>query len=388
MISLLARWLLHSNRISASDARKGYGILCSAVGIFLNAALFLGKFAAGLLSGSIAITADAFNNLSDAGSSFVALLGFHLAGQKPDNDHPFGHGRMEYLSALVVSMLILLMGFELAKSSVRKILTPAPVEAGGLVIAILCASIAVKLYMACYNHRLGKQLNAPAMLATASDALCDCVATTAVLLSTLAGHYAGVMIDGWCGAAVALFIFWSGLKSARDTIDPLLGTPPSPELVNSIRDLVLQHPGIIGVHDLIVHDYGPGRIMISLHAEVAEDSDLLTTHERIDHIERELQETLGCQAVIHIDPVAVGNCLATETRQRITTLVSLIDEGITIHDFQLIPEEDGILRVSFDAAVPFGFRLTDEQTAEKIISAVTTLDSSYRVVIRVERPFT
>ena len=385
MISLLARLFLKGKTDAA--LRQGYGILCGAVGMFLNAALFIGKFAAGTLAGSIAITADAFNNLSDAGSSFISLLGFHLAGQKPDPDHPFGHGRMEYLSGLVISMLILLMGFELGKTSVGKILHPASVEASPLVIAILCVSIAVKFYMAVYNHRLGKRLSAPAMAVTALDSLCDCAATSAVLIATLAGRATGLPLDGWVGLLVTLFILWSGIKAAKDTVDPLLGTPPSREFVESIRTVVLQHSGIEGIHDLIVHNYGPGRVMISLHAEVAEDGDLLTTHEQIDHIERELQETLGCHAVIHIDPVAVGNCRTNEIRDRITTLVRLIDEDISIHDFRLT-EDAACTTVSFDAAVPFGFRLTDEQTANKITAAVHALDAGYRVEVHVERPFT
>ena len=269
MISLLARLFLKTEGRDEAALRKEYGILCGAVGIALNVLLFAGKFFAGTLSGSIAITADAFNNLSDAGSSFVTLLGFQLAGQKPDSDHPFGHGRIEYLSGLAVSMLILLMGFELAKSSLDKILHPAPVDSSWLVIAILCVSIAVKLYMSFYNRSLGKKLNAPAMLATAADSLSDSVATTAVLIATLVGRFSGLMIDGWCGILVAAFILWSGFNAAKDTINPLLGTPPTHEFVDQIKHLVMAHPAIIGIHDLIVHDYGPGRVMISLHAEVS-----------------------------------------------------------------------------------------------------------------------
>ena len=387
MITLLARLFLKSRQHSLPALRKGYGILCGAVGIFLNLALFGGKFAAGTISGSIAITADAFNNLSDAGSSFISLLGFYLAGQKPDPQHPFGHGRMEYLSGLVISMLILLMGFELGKTSVEKILHPAPVEVSPLVLAILLVSIAVKGYMAFYNHRLGKRLEAPAMRVTALDSLCDCAATTAVLLATLAGAFLGITVDGWVGILVSLFILWSGIKAAKETIDPLLGTPPSREFVDRIREIVLQHDGIEGIHDLIVHNYGPGRIMISLHAEVADDGDLLATHEQIDHIERELQETLGCHTVIHIDPVAVGDSRTDEARCRIETLVRCIDEAISIHDFRLVPEGDTVC-VVFDATVPFNFRLTDQQVTDRIITAVQTMDNTCRVVVRVERPFT
>ncbi|MBE6964260.1 MAG: cation transporter, partial [Ruminococcaceae bacterium] len=257
MISLLAKLFLKPEGKSEAALRKGYGTLCGAVGIALNVLLFAGKFLAGTLSGSIAITADAFNNLSDAGSSFVTLLGFQLADQKPDADHPFGHGRIEYLSGLVVSMLILLMGFELAKSSLDKILHPVPVEADALVLAILCVSIAVKLYMSFYNRRLGKKLNSSAMLATAADALSDSASTFAVLIATLIGTFTDLAIDGWAGMLVAIFIFWSGINAARDTINPLLGNPPSEELVQQIRDIVMKHDGIQGIHDLIVHDYGP-----------------------------------------------------------------------------------------------------------------------------------
>ena len=387
MISLLARLFLKPHQRPVETLRKGYGILCGAVGMFLNLALFAGKFTAGTLSGSIAITADAFNNLSDAGSSFISLLGFYLAGQKPDPHHPFGHGRMEYLSGLVISMLILLMGFELGKSSVEKILHPTPVDSSPLVLAILLASIAVKGYMAFYNHALGKRLEAPAMRVTALDSLCDCAATTAVLLATLAGRFLGIAVDGWVGILVSLFILWSGIKAAKETVDPLLGAPPSREFVDRIREIVLQHPGIEGVHDLIVHNYGPGQVMISLHAEVADDGDLLATHERIDHIERELQETLGCHTVIHMDPVAVGDSRTDEARRRIETLVRCIDESISIHDFRLVPEGDTVC-VVFDAAVPFHFRLTDRQVEERIVTAVQALDNTCRVVVRVERPFT
>ena len=246
MISLLARLFLKPEGKAESDLRKAYGVLCGAVGISLNVLLFLGKFFAGTVSGSIAITADAFNNLSDAGSSFVTMMGFQLAGQKPDSDHPFGHGRIEYLSGLAVSMLILLMGFELAKSSVDKILHPAPVDFSPLILVILCASIAVKLYMSFYNRRLGKKLNSAAMQATAADSLSDSVSTLAVLIATLVGHFTDLLIDGWVGILVALFILWSGFKAIKETVDPLLGTPPTHEFVEEIRALVMDSPGIIG----------------------------------------------------------------------------------------------------------------------------------------------
>lgn len=388
MISLLARLFIKPDPAREEpETRRAYGVLCGIVGICLNVLLFAGKFLAGTLSGSIAITADAFNNLSDAGSSFVTMIGFHLAGQKPDIHHPFGHGRMEYLSGLAVSMLILLMGYELATTSLGKILNPAPVESGTLVVVILCASIAVKLYMASYNHRLGKKLGAPAMTATAVDSLSDSVSTAAVLIATLVGQYTGWMIDGWAGLVVAAFILWSGVKSAKETIDPLLGTPPTQELVQKIRDLVMAHPGIIGIHDLIVHDYGPGRVMISLHAEVPSSEDVLDLHDEIDNVEKELREKLGCEAVIHMDPIVTDDGLTTQTRERVAALVRCIDDDITIHDFRMVSGTTHT-NVIFDAVVPFGFRLTDEQVEEKIRSAVRALDGSYYAVVTVERSYT
>ena len=387
MISFLARLFLKTEGRDEAALRKEYGILCGAVGIALNVLLFAGKFFAGTLSGSIAITADAFNNLSDAGSSFVTLLGFQLAGQKPDSDHPFGHGRIEYLSGLAVSMLILLMGFELAKSSLDKILHPAPVDSSWLVIAILCVSIAVKLYMSFYNRSLGKKLNAPAMLATAADSLSDSVATTAVLIATLVGRFSGLMIDGWCGILVAAFILWSGFNAAKDTINPLLGTPPTHEFVDQIKHLVMAHPAIIGIHDLIVHDYGPGRVMISLHAEVSASENVLELHDEIDNVESELREKLGCEAVIHMDPIVTDDGVTGETRKRVASLVHCIDDEINIHDFRMVagPSHTNVI---FDAVVPYGFRLTDSEVEEKIKTAVRTLDGNYFAVVKVERSYT
>ncbi|MBS5659337.1 MAG: cation transporter [Oscillibacter sp.] len=385
MISLLERLFLRKK--DPADLRRGYGMLCGAVGIGLNLLLFGGKFLAGTLSGSIAITADAFNNLSDAGSSFVTLVGFHLAGQKPDVHHPFGHGRIEYLSGLAVSMLILLMGFELGRSSLDKILHPSPVDSSPLVLGILCVSIAVKLYMAFYNHTLGKKLSAPAMLATAVDSLSDSAATFAVLAATLVGQFSGVLIDGWVGLLVAALILWSGAKSAKETIDPLLGTPPTHEFVQRIRDLVMAHPGIIGIHDLIVHDYGPGRVMISLHAEVPATENVLDIHDEIDNVEKELQEKLGCEAVIHMDPIVTDDGVTAETRQRVAALVRCIDDEISIHDFRMVSGATHT-NLIFDAVVPFGFRLTDAQVAEKIKTAVRALDGTYYAVVHVERSYT
>ena len=386
MISLLARLFIKQSG-DEQAVRKAYGILCGAVGIGFNVLLFIGKFFAGTLAGSIAITADAFNNLSDAGSSFVTLLGFQMAGQKPDSEHPFGHGRIEYLSGLAVSMLILLMGVELAKSSLQKILHPEPVDSSPVVIAILCVSIAVKLYMFSYNRRLGRKLNSSAMEAISMDSLSDSAATLAVLIATLVGHFTGLMIDGWCGILVAAFILWSGFNAAKDTLDPLLGTPPTREFVTQIRDIIMAHKSILGIHDLIVHDYGPGRVMISVHAEVSASENVLELHDEIDNVEKELREKLGCEAVIHMDPIVTDDGITEETRQRVAALVHCIDDEINIHDFRMVvgPTHTNVI---FDAVVPFKFRLTDAEVREKIEAAVRALDGNYYAVVNVERPYT
>ena len=388
MIRFLAR-LFIKNADDPKDpaVRAAYGILCGAVGIFLNVLLFAGKFFAGSLSGSIAITADAFNNLSDAGSSVITLLGFRLGGQKPDPEHPFGHGRMEYLSGLLVSMLIILMGFELARSSLDKILHPEPVAFSAVSAAILAASICVKLYMCCYNRSVGGRIQSSAMRAAAMDSLSDSAATAAVLLAGVIGRVTGLQIDGWCGALVALFILWSGLQSGRDTLNPLLGQPPSAELVESIRQIVMSGRDVQGMHDLIVHDYGPGRRMISLHAEVPADEDLLKIHDEIDNIESQLKRELGCEAVIHMDPVVSDGGVIDETHRKVAELARCIDEQISIHDFRMIigPTHTNLI---FDAVVPFRFRLSDEQVREKLRRAVKTLDERYCAVVNVERSYT
>ncbi len=387
MISVLAKWLIPNwEQVEDGAVRRAWGALCGFVGIGLNILLFAGKLVAGTLSGSIAITADAFNNLSDAGSSVVTLLGFRLAGKKPDAGHPFGHGRLEYVSGLIVAGLILLMGAELAKSSVDKILHPEAVTFSWLAAGILLASIGVKLYMYLYNRAVGKKIKSAAMSATAADSLSDTAATSAVLLAMVIGKLTDVQLDGWVGLVVALFILWSAVQAARDTISPLLGQAPDPMLVKEIESLVMAHDTVVGIHDLVVHDYGPGRCIISLHAEVPADEQVLELHDVIDNIEEELAQKLHCEAVIHMDPVVVGDPTVTALHQQVAALVKTIDPRITIHDFRMVPGQTHT-NLIFDAVIPFDERLTRQQVADRIRQMVSEMEGDYRAVVKVENSY-
>ena len=387
MIGLLAKHLIKDyQNITAPEVRRAYGVLCGAVGIAINLLLFALKLLAGTLAGSVAITADAFNNLSDAGASIVTLLGFRLAGQKPDTEHPFGHGRIEYISGLIVSLVILLMGFELLRDAVGAILHPEAVECSALTVSILLVSISDKFYMYCYNHGVGKKLNAAAMQATAADSLSDCAATTAVLLATLAGHFLHWQIDGWCGLVVSLLILWAGFQAAKDTLSPLLGQPPTEEFVQQIHDIVMANKSICGIHDLVVHDYGPGRVMISLHAEVPAHGDILALHDEIDNVEKELHDRLGCEAVIHMDPIVTNDEAVNAAHEKIAALVRSIDENISIHDFRMVtgPTHTNVI---FDAVVPYRCKMSDREAEEKIKKAVHELDPHYFAVVQIDKSY-
>lgn len=366
--------------------RQAYGLLSGGVGIVLNLLLSAGKFVAGVLTGSIAVTADAFNNLSDAGSSVVTLVGFRMAAKRADDDHPFGHGRIEYLSGLAVAVAILVVGLELAKSSLEKVLHPVEVAFSWLSVGILCTSILVKLWMFFFNRNLSRRIDSAAMMATATDSLSDAAATSAVLLGTLVGHFADLHIDGWVGILVAVFILRAGWGAAKDTLDPLLGQSPDPELVRGIQETVLGRPEIVGMHDLVVHDYGPGRCMASLHAEVPMDADILVIHDVIDNLERELRRKLGVEVVIHMDPIAVGDPRTDALKAQVTELVRRIDPDMTIHDFRMTagPEHTNLI---FDVAVPYHCRLEDEQVQEAIGAAVKALPGNYYTVVSVDHVY-
>ena len=388
MITLLSKiFIKNTKEDDPSRIRQAYGVLSGSVGIFFNILLFGSKFLAGILSNSIAITADAFNNLSDAGSSVITLIGFKMAGQKPDPGHPFGHGRIEYLSGLAVSAAILLMAAELIKSSVIKIFKPTEIVFSPIAVGILLFSILIKCYMYIYNKSLSKKINSEALMATAADSLSDTLSTTVVLITTVAAHFTGLHLDGICGVLVGLFILYTGITSAKNTLNPLLGQAPDSAFVAEIEELVLSYDDVIGIHDLLVHNYGPGRLMISLHAEVPADGDILTLHDMIDNIERSLQEKLKCDAVIHMDPISVNDPEVNSLKETVSGFLHEIDDSLTLHDFRIVkgPTHTNII---FDIVLPYEFRLCDEAVLALMEAKIKELDSSYYAVINIDKKYT
>ena len=385
MIHLLSAIFIKNRRnYSSPQVRQAYGTLCGAAGIGLNLLLFLGKWIAGTLSHSIAITADAFNNLSDAGSSIITLIGFRISGQKPDPEHPFGHGRMEYISGLLVSVAILIMGFELVKSSVEKIIHPEAIDSSPVILGILAASILVKLYMFYYNRSISSKIDSAAMKATAMDSLSDTVSTALVLAATVISQLTGLLLDGWFGVLVGIFILYTGGSTLKETMDLLLGQPPKKEFIKEIRKIVISHPDI---HDLIVHDYGPGRLMISLHAEVDAQGDIQAIHEQIDHIEHELQEKLHCSATIHMDPIVTNDTEVLEMKEKVKQIVHDFDPSFSMHDFRMVK---GTTRTNliFDVSVPSGTKTTDNQIVNELKNRIHEIPGSkYFAVIQVDHEY-
>lgn len=386
MIGIFSRLFIKDRKnYGNSDVRAGYGFLCGVCGIVLNFILFCLKLFAGTVAGSVSVCADAFNNLGDAGSSLVTLFGFKASTRRPDSDHPFGHGRYEYISGFTVSILIILMGAELVKSSVKKIASGADDTSFTLLTAVILAvSVAVKIYIFIYNRSIGRKISSPALEAAGADALSDCIATTVIFFSSLISHFTEVSLDGWSGLAVSLFIMYSGVNAAKETIDPLLGTPPSPEFVNEVTALLMSHEEILGIHDLVVHDYAPGHVMISVHAEISDKSDLIEAHELVDNVEKEISEALGCEAVIHMDPISTDGGLVSETKNSVAEALKSIDENVTIHDFRMV-EGTGHINLIFDAVIPFDVKKDNETLKKEISEIVKSMDQKYATVVKIDR---
>ena len=377
--------LFVKNRENTEDpgVRGAYGRLAGLTGIVCNLLLFAGKLIVGLLSGSVSISADAVNNLTDASSSVVTLVGFRMAGKPADKDHPYGHARVEYISALGVAAIVLLIGYELAKSSVQKILHPEQVTVTWITAAVLVVSIAVKLWLSRFNKKLGTAIHSSALLATATDSRNDVISTAAVLLSCAIGAFTKLNPDGYMGLLVALFILYSGFGIARDTIDPLLGAAPDDEFVRRIADKLRAQESVLGIHDLMVHDYGPGRRFASVHVEMDRKLDPLLSHDLIDRMERNFLQEENLQLVIHYDPVVTDDEEAAAAKALVEAVVGGIDQRLTIHDFRMVagPLHTNVI---FDLVVPF----EREKDAQVLISAISAslqaVNPSYHAVICVD----
>ena len=383
---LIKLFIKNSDDINDTAVRKSYGTLGGAVGIVCNLLLCILKITVGLITASISIVADGLNNLSDMGSSVITMIGFKMAGKPADSDHPFGHGRMEYLSGLAVAVLIIVMAVELFKSSFDKILHPEVLECSAVIVLILIASIAVKIYMAIYNHSVGRKIQSAAMGATAKDSMSDTVATTVVLIATLVGAIWGVPIDGYCGVLVSILIFMAGFGAIKDTVGPLLGTAPEKEFVDKIEEIVMSHDIVKGMHDLVVHDYGPGRVMISLHAEVPHTEDILVIHDEIDNIEEELGDKLNCEAVIHMDPIIVDDEKVNEVKEYVCKIVHQVGEELNFHDFRMV-SGNSHTNLIFDVVVPFKYKMSDEVIKKAIQEAIWVNYPRYNAVIHIDHAY-
>lgn len=386
MTELLTR-LFVKNHTNTSDphVRRAYGTLASITGIVLNLLLFVAKFLAGTFFGSVAITADAINNLSDAGSQIISLISFRISAKPADREHPFGHARIEYVASMIVSFLILLIGFELLRESVTKILYPDPPEASPIAVAVLAVSIAVKLWLGLFNRRLGRRIDSVVMRATAADCLSDAISTSAVLLATvILIYFPSVNLDAYMGVIVAILILIAGIKILNETKNSILGEAPSDEIVRQITELVESTPGALGLHDLTVHNYGPGHVLAALHVEVDGRVDVFETHDMIDNIERALRRDYGIEATIHMDPIVTDDDRITALREAVAHAVREIDPALRIHDFRFVAGTTHS-NLIFDVVVPFEFRQTDDALRRAIADKISRLDPSYFTVVTVDR---
>ena len=389
MTKLLIHLFVKDPENTKSPQTRGRYISLGAVtGIVCNLLLAALKITVGLLTGSAGVTADGFNNLSDTGSAFITQIGYRLSAKPGDKEHPFGHGRLEYISALAVGVIIILVGFELLKSSISLMLHPAAVQVSTFTPVVLGASILLKLWMFFFQKKLGKKIGSKALLATAQDSINDCIATLAVLLCMVlylvtAGR---LNLDAYVSAAVALFILYSGIVTIKDTVQPLLGMPPEKETIKAIDRIVFSYDKFVGIHDLIVHNYGPGRSFASLHIEVPSDVDLVACHEDVDACERRIKQELGLEIVLHIDPIAVNDKLTNEVRQKVASGLKIIDDRLTLHDFRMVDGKNNV-NLIFDVVKPCGSKLTDPELITKIKQVCRFIDPRYTAVVTVDREY-
>lgn len=387
MTSLLIRLFIKDrDNIGDPTVRNRYALLASITGIVLNILLFASKLTLGLITFSVAVVADAFNNMSDASSSVVTLVGFRMSGKHADKKHPMGHGRLEYISAFIVDMLIIVVGFELFMSSIDKIITPELPDVSNALLILLGVAILVKLWLFFYYGKIAKKINSAAIRAASFDSISDTIATTLVLVSALISRYAHIAIDGWAGIIVAAFILFTGFKAAKETIELLLGSTPDPEFVKKIYEFVKNYPQVIGIHDVMVHDYGPGRLIVSFHAEVPSDSNFCYAHDVVDCIERDMHDQFGCIVTIHIDPIDVNDERVNEMRKLAEDTAKEVDESFTIHDFRMTYGGKHYNMI-FDLSIPTDSKYDDEEAAKLVAERIKEKNPDCFAVIKAEHPF-
>lgn len=388
MTNLLVRlFIKNADDVTNPAVRERYGVLSGAVGIFCNLLLCVVKFIIGTVTGSVSITADAANNLSDASSSIVTLVGAKAAGKPPDDEHPYGHGRVEYICAMLVAFVILLMGFELAKTSISKIIQPEAVTFSIPALVALLLSIPVKGWMAYFNRKLGKRIQSLPMIAVVTDSLSDCLATTATIFALVLSKFTKFPVDGYVGVIVALFILYTGVMLVKNTIAPLIGNAPDPDLSQKIQELILSYDHILGTHDLIIHDYGPNRIFASAHAEVPSNIDIMHTHDTIDLIERKILSEFHVQMTIHMDPIVMDDERINETHKQVTKIIKGIDEKLSLHDFRMVsgPTHTNLI---FDLVTPHRYPIDNVTLTQMVTDKIKELDENYFPVITVECSYT
>ena len=388
MIELLARLFIRNSRHTDDPrVRTAYGMLCSAVAITLNILLAAAKFVVGTLAGSVSITADAMNNLSDVGSGALTLVGFRLSGKKPDLEHPFGHGRIEYVMGLVIAGLILYAGIDALRGAAGKLLHPEAMEFTWAAVAVLVLSILVKIYMSVFYRRIGRKIGSTAMEMSGADALNDTISTALTLVCLLVYKFTGLDLDAYAGIVVAVLLLKTGYEGGKETLGQLLGQRPSAELAEKVRQIVLSYPEVLAIHDLVIHDYGPGRCHVSLHAEVDGEGNIYELHEAIDHAMSELDHKLGCFSVIHMDPVDTKNERLAEMREETVQLLRSIDPVLSLHDFRMVPGKHRTNLV-FDVLVPFGYKLSDEDVRKAVRAAVEERHPDCRCIIQIDKSYT
>ncbi|MCD8180982.1 MAG: cation diffusion facilitator family transporter [Firmicutes bacterium] len=383
---IVKKFIKDCENVQDPAVRGAYGKFSSVVGILCNAALFIGKIIAGTISGSVSITADAVNNLSDASSSVIGLLGFKLASRPADEEHPYGHGRYEYLAGLMVALLIMIIGVELFRSSLDKVINPSAVQFSAVTVCVLALSILLKLWMAFFNTRMGKKINSKTLIATAADSRNDVITTAAVLAAAVISHFTNLELDGWMGLLVALFILYSGFGLVKDTLDPLLGKAPDEKQVNEIKNKILSYPGVMGTHDLMMHDYGPGRQFASVHVEMAAEDDVMASHDVIDNIERDFLSNDGLHMIVHFDPISTADSEVNDLREWINHEIKNLDSRLTIHDLRIVrgPTHTNVI---FDCVVPYAVEIGKKEIKNFISNVVAEKYPSYYCVITIDRSY-